>query len=151
MEMIDYRVLQPQLYEAMHAVQERIDASGLDPQLVEIVKLRASQLNGCAFCVNLHTTSARDAGVDDRRLHMVAAWRHANSFTDPERAALRWCEELTTLRDGAPAVDARAELQRHFDEEQVVALTWAVAVINAWNRVAVSLGRRGGPPAPVPT
>jgi AhpD family alkylhydroperoxidase len=150
MEMIDYRALQPQLYEAMHGVQEEIDASGLDSQLLEIVKLRASQINGCAFCVNLHTTSARDAGVDDQRLHMVSAWMHANSFTARERTALRWCEEVTRLSDAAPSADAVAELQRHFNDEQIVALTWAVAVINAWNRVAVSLGRRGGPPAPVP-
>jgi AhpD family alkylhydroperoxidase len=147
-EVIDYKGLAPGLYEAMLALQQQIDSSGADKALLELVKLRASQINGCSFCVNMHANAARAAGVDDRRLHMVAAWRHSNTFTEPERAALRWSEELTRLSDGSPSPDALAELREHFGDEHVVALTWAVAAINSWNRMAVSLGQRGGPPAP---
>jgi AhpD family alkylhydroperoxidase len=143
--MIDYRKVQPQLYEAMHHLQREIDASGFEPRLLEIVKLRASQINGCSFCVNLHTNSARARGESDARLHMVSAWRHARSFTPAERASLRWCEEITRQADAAPSDDALEELRMHFSEEQIVALTWAVAAINAWNRVAVPLGQLGGP------
>jgi AhpD family alkylhydroperoxidase len=111
-----------------------------------MVKLRASQINGCSFCVNMHANSARARGETDARLHMVSAWRHARSFTPAERAALRWCEEITRQASDAPSDAALEELQEHFGEEQVVALTWAVAAINAWNRIAVPLGQTGGPP-----
>lgn len=143
--MIDYRRIQPQLYEAMHHLQGAIDDAGIEPGLLEIVKLRASQINGCSFCVSMHTNTARGAGQSDAKLHMVSAWRHARSFTPAERAALRWCEEITRQASGGPSEEAREELARHFDQAGIVALTWAVAAINAWNRVAVPLGRDGGP------
>lgn len=143
--MINYRTIQPQLYEAMHHLQQAIDESGVEPRLLEIVKLRASQINGCSFCVNMHANSARAKGESDARLHMVSAWGHARSFTAPERAALRWCEEITRQASAAPSDEARAEMQAHFSEEQIVALTWAIAAINAWNRIAVPLGQLGGP------
>jgi AhpD family alkylhydroperoxidase len=145
---IDYRAVQPQLYEAMHGLQERIDGGELEPGLLEMVRLRASQINGCSFCVNLHSNAAREAGESDARLHMVAAWQHARSFTARERAALRWCETITRLADAQPTGEALAELRQHFTDAEIVTLTWAVAAINAWNRVAVPLGRLGGPPAP---
>jgi AhpD family alkylhydroperoxidase len=143
--MINYRTLHPELYEAMHHLQRGIDDSGLDTRLLEILKLRASQINGCAFCVNMHAQSARDRGESDTRLHLVSAWRHARSFTPTERAALRWCEEITRQASGPPSGEALYELQEHFSEEQIVALTWAIAAINAWNRIAVPLGQLGGP------
>ena len=145
---IDYRAVQPDLYEAMHGLQERVDGGDLEQGLLEMVRLRVSQLNGCSFCVNLHANAAREAGESDARLHMVAAWRHARSLTPRERAALRWCEMLTGLAL-APATDEPlAELREHFSDPEIVTLTWAVAAINAWNRIAVPLGRRAGPPAP---
>lgn len=145
---IDYRAIQPDLYEAMHGLQERIDDGNLEPGLLEMVRLRASQINGCSFCVNLHANAAREGGESDARLHMVAAWRHARSFTARERAALRWCETLTGLAE-APAFDEPlAELREHFTDPEIVTLTWAVAAINVWNRIAVPLGRPAGPPAP---
>jgi AhpD family alkylhydroperoxidase len=145
---IDYRALQPELYQAMHGLQEAVDTSGMEPGLLEMVKLRASQINGCSFCVNLHATTAREAGVSDQRLHMVSAWRYARSFTPAEKAALGWCETLTRLGNGEPPGDARKELSAHFSDEQIVALTWAIAAINAWNRVAVGHGQHGGPAPP---
>jgi AhpD family alkylhydroperoxidase len=145
--MIDYRSIQPRLYEAMHHLQAEIDSSGFEPRLLEIVKLRASQINGCSFCVNMHADSARSRGESDARLHMVSAWRHSRTFTPTERAALRWCEEITRQASAAPSEEALEELRQHFDEDQIVALTWAVAAINAWNRMAVPLGKLGGPAA----
>jgi alkylhydroperoxidase family enzyme len=96
----------------------------------------------------MHSNAAREAGESDARLHMVAAWQHARSFTARERAALRWCETITRLADAQPTGEAFAELHQHFTDAEIVTLTWAVAAINAWNRVAVPLGRLGGPAAP---
>lgn len=144
--MIDYRRIQPRLYEAMHHLQGEIDGSGIEPRLLEMVKLRASQINGCSFCVNMHAESARSRGESDARLHMVSAWHHSRSFTAAERAALRWCEEITRQASAPPSDDALEELRDYFDEDQIVAITWAVAAINAWNRIAVPLGQLGGPP-----
>jgi AhpD family alkylhydroperoxidase len=145
---IDYRAIQPDLYEAMHGLQERIDDGDLEQGLLEMVRLRASQINGCSFCVNLHASAAREAGEPDARLHMVAAWRHARSFTARERAALGWCETLTGLAEAPAFGEPLAELREHFSDPEIVTLTWAVAAINAWNRIAVPLGRPAGPPAP---
>ena len=145
---IDYRAVQPDLYDAMHGLQERVDGGDLEQGLLEMVRLRASQINGCSFCVNLHANAAREVGESDARLHMVAAWRHARSFTARERAALRWCETLTGLAQASATDDALAELREQFSDPEIVTLTWAVAAINAWNRIAVPLGRPAGPPAP---
>jgi AhpD family alkylhydroperoxidase len=146
MAMINYRRIQPQLYEAMHHLQGEIDNSGFEPRLLEMVKLRASQINGCSFCVNMHADAARSRGESDARLHMVSAWHHSRSFTPAERAAFRWTEEITHQASGAPSEEALTELREHFAEDQIVALTWAVAAINGWNRIAVPLGQLGGPP-----
>lgn len=128
----------------MHKFQEAVDAAQVDARLVEILRLRASQINGCSFCVNLHSSAARDAGESDERLAIVATWKNANSFSPRERAALRWFETVTRIAD-SPAEDALAELHEYFDLDEVVSLTWAAAAINAWNRVSVSLGHHGGP------
>jgi len=141
---IDYRRTKPELFEAMHRFQAAVDAAQLDPRLVEMGRLRASQINGCSFCVNLHSSAARAAGESDERLHMVSAWRNADSFSPRERAMLRWFEAVTLI-DEEPVDGALAELAEHFSIDDVVALTWAAAAINAWNRVSVALGHRGGP------
>ena len=148
---IDYRSHKPELYQAMHELQERLDGSGIDRALLEMLKLRASQINGCSFCVQLHSSEARRQGVPDERLHMVAAWRYANSFTAAEKAALAWCESITRLSELGPPERELEDLRVHYSDEQIVALTWAVAAINAWNRIAVPLGRHGGPPPPAST
>lgn len=146
---VDYRTVQPQLYEAMRGLQQTIDAAGLEPELMEMVRLRASQINGCSFCVALHSKAALSHGVDDERVHLVSAWREAACFTERERAALGWCEAVTRLADtGAPDSDYAA-LVRHFSDREVVALTWGIAAINSWNRVAVPLRRKGGRPVAV--
>lgn len=141
---IDYRRAKPEVLEAMHRFQSAVDAAQVDPRLVELGRLRASQINGCSFCVNLHSSAARSAGESDERLHMVSAWRNSDSFSPRERAMLRWFEAVTLVADG-PTDEALAELSEHFSVDDVVALTWAAAAINAWNRVSVALGHRGGP------
>jgi AhpD family alkylhydroperoxidase len=147
---VDYRSVQPQLYKGMRQLQDLVDGSGLEPALAEMVRLRASQINGCSFCVELHSKAARALGVDDDRLHQVSTWRESACFTPRERAAIRWCEAVTRLPDtGAPDADYQ-ELTAVFDDQEVVALTWVIAAINAWNRVAVPMRRQGGQPATPP-
>jgi AhpD family alkylhydroperoxidase len=117
-------------------------ASSLDPKLVGLVEIRASQINGCANCLNMHTADARAKGETERRIYLLSAWREAPCYTDRERAALDWTEALTRLSEGQ---DQRREsayqgLQAQFTEEEQVKLTLMVNVINGWNRIAVGFG-----------
>ncbi|MGH2511512.1 MAG: carboxymuconolactone decarboxylase family protein [Candidatus Limnocylindrales bacterium] len=134
---VDYRAVMPEAGQAMRALARVVDSSTLEPPLVELVKLRASQLNGCAHCVDMHTKDARALGEDEQRLHLVAVWREAPCFTPRERAALAWTEDLTLLpRSGA--TDAAYEaMAAQFDSREQVALTVAIVAINGWNRLAV--------------
>jgi len=115
-------------------------ASSLEPSLVALVKIRASQINACANCINLHTTEARAAGETEQRLYLLAAWREANCYTDRERAALGWTEALTRLSEGHMQEEAYEALRAHFTEEEQVKLTLMINVINGWNRLAVGFG-----------
>jgi AhpD family alkylhydroperoxidase len=115
-------------------------ASSLEPSLVALVKIRASQINACANCINLHTTEARAAGETEQRLYLLAAWREANCYTDRERAALGWAEALTRLSEGHTQEEAYEALRAHFTEEEQVKLTLMINVINGWNRLAVGFG-----------
>jgi AhpD family alkylhydroperoxidase len=143
---VDYRTVQPQLYQGMRQLQDVIDSSGIEPALMEMVRLRASQINGCAYCVELHSKAARTHGVEEERILLVSAWREAACFTTRERAAFGWCEAVTKLAEtGAPDA-AYDELTASFGDQQVVALTWVIAAINAWNRIAVPMRRKGGRP-----
>jgi len=118
--------------------------STLDPQLIELVKLRASQVNGCARCVEMHTKDARAIGEDQERLDLVAVWPEAGCFSPAERAALGWCEALTDIAHRGAPDDAYTEVAAHFEPEQLVALTLAVAAINAWNRLNIGFGIPAG-------
>jgi AhpD family alkylhydroperoxidase len=110
----------------------------LDPRLIELVEVRASQLNGCDHCLELHTTRARALGESDDRLHLVAAWREASCFTEGERAALRWTEELTLLAERDVPDELYLEMRRHYNEDELCHLTLAIVTINGWNRLAVA-------------
>jgi AhpD family alkylhydroperoxidase len=123
-------------YRAMVAFDQAIT---LDPALRELVKLRASVLNGCAFCVDMHTTEAREAGEGDRRLAAVAAWRHAPFFTARERAALALTDAATRLGDEGVPDEIWDEARAHFSPDELGNLVWAIAAINSWNRLAVTL------------
>jgi AhpD family alkylhydroperoxidase len=126
----------------------------LEPGLLELVKMRSSQLNGCAYCLDMHSKDARARGESEQRLHVLAAWREAPFYSARERAALAWCEALTLLpQTGAPD-DVYAQVREQFDDEEIVALTLAVVAINGWNRFAVGLrspvGDYVSPHAPTP-
>lgn len=131
--------LAPKAVAALEALDASVARAGLDPALVELVKIRVSQVNGCAFCLRLHVAWARAAGVPDGKIDTVATWREAGTFTPRETAALAWAEALTLLpAEGAP--DATyAALREHFDEAESAFLTIAVGTINQWNRIAVGL------------
>jgi AhpD family alkylhydroperoxidase len=134
---LDYYNVAPKLMRAMLGMENACKASGLDPHLYELVKIRASQINGCAYCLHMHTTDARKAGESEMRLYLVSAWRESSLYTPAERAALAWTESLTLIsQTGAPDADYEA-LKEHFSEHEIVALTMLITTINAWNRLAV--------------
>jgi AhpD family alkylhydroperoxidase len=134
---LDYRAALPDATHALSSLERVVDSSTLEPTLRELVRLRASQINGCAYCVDMHTKDAIASGEDQQRLHRVAVWRESPGFTPRERAALSWTESLTLIaQSGAPA-DVYEEMAAQFDAAEQVALTLAIVAINGWNRLAV--------------
>ena len=115
-------------------------AANFDPALGELVKLRASQINCCANCINLHVLEAKEKGETDQRLFLLPAWREAPGYSDRERAALAWTEALTRLSEGDAHTDAYKSLKTHFSDEEQVKLTMTINIINGWNRIAVGFG-----------
>lgn len=115
-------------------------AASLEPSLIELVKIRASQINGCANCINMHTAEARAKGETEQRIYLLSAWREAPCYTDRERAALGWTEALTRLSEGHTHQAVREALKAQFNEEEQVKLTLMINVINGWNRIAVGFG-----------
>ncbi|WGS42007.1 carboxymuconolactone decarboxylase family protein [Burkholderia sp. JSH-S8] len=114
--------------------------ASLEPTLIELVKIRASQINACANCINMHTVEARANGETEQRLYLLSAWREAPCYTERERAALGWTDALTRLSEGHAHADAYEALNAHFTEEEQVKLTLMINVINGWNRLAVGFG-----------
>ncbi|EJO91471.1 alkylhydroperoxidase [Ectopseudomonas mendocina DLHK] len=127
----------PQAYKAMLGLEAVLEQSGLELPLLELVRLRASQLNGCAYCVQMHANDARRGGASEARLQTVCVWRESAHFSARERAALAWTESLTRLSSQHPSDAEYAELGEHFDDAEIANLTLAVATINAWNRFGV--------------
>jgi AhpD family alkylhydroperoxidase len=137
---IDHRKQFPAGAQAMAGLERAVRGAGLEPGLLELVRIRASQINGCAYCLAMHNRDARAHGEHQTRLDTVAAWREAPFFTARERAALAWCEALTELpRTGAPDTDFAA-VEAVFSPAETAALTFAIVAINGWNRLAVGLG-----------
>lgn len=134
---VDYRHVLPDASRAMIELEHVVEASSLDPKLRELIKLRASQMNGCAYCVDMHTKDATAIGEDPQRLHLVAVWREAPVFSPRERAALAWTEALTLLPETGAPDDVYDEVARQFTPTEQVALTLAIVAINGWNRLAV--------------
>src|SRR3954470_6652399 len=124
---------------------ELAEAANFDPKLTELVKLRASQINGRANCINLHATEAREAGETEQRIYLLPAWREAPCYTDRERAALEWTEALTRLSEGLALGSAYEILAAQFTEEERVKLTITINMINGWNRLAVGFGMFADP------
>jgi len=129
----------PELMKKWTALSTII-VSSLDPALKELVLIRASQINGCANCINMHTEEARAKGETEQRIYLLSAWQDAPCYTDPERAALGWTEALTRLSEGHEHARAYEALKEQFTEEEQVKLTLLITVINGWNRISVGFG-----------
>ncbi len=136
---IDFTKVSPDAYKAMAPLQAYVDKSGLDHKLLSLIKIRASQINGCAYCIAMHTRDARKIGETDERMHLLDAWREAPIYTAREQAALAWTEALTLLTDGHVPDAVFEQVRRQFSEKEIVDLTLAVVAINGWNRIAISL------------
>jgi len=134
-------------YKAMMALEAYLRDSGLDHPLLHMIKLRASQINGCAYCIDMHWKDARAAGDSEQRLYGLDAWRESPYYTDRERAALEWTEALTniTAPGNSHVPDAVYDAVRgHFSDKELADLTWAVGAINAWNRIAIAFRSEPG-------
>lgn len=134
---IDYRA-RPEIFQAMRALGSAVRQGPLEPSLVDLIEIRASQLNGCAHCLEMHTQDATARGESNERLNLVVAWREAPWFTERERAALLWCEQLTLLADNDVADDVYESVSSVFSDDELCALTLAVVAINGWNRFGVA-------------
>ena len=135
---INYGKVAPGVRKAMMGLETYANNSGLERSLLDLVRLRASQINGCAYCIDMHTKDARAAGETEQRLYELNAWRETPFYTDRERAALAWTEAVTLISQTHVPDDVYEEARRHFSEEELVNLTMAVITINGWNRLAIS-------------
>jgi AhpD family alkylhydroperoxidase len=124
--------------QAMLALQAAVDKSGLDPALVDLVKMRTSQINGCAVCLNMHFADAKKRGESDQRLYLLDAWRESPVYTDRERAALAWTEAVTLVTEGHVPDDVFAQAREQFSETELANLTLGVVAINGWNRFNIA-------------
>ena len=141
---IDYKKVSPGAFQAMLGLEKHAHQAGIEPALLELVKTRVSQLNGCAYCLDMHTKEARAAGETEQRLYLVAAWHEAALFSPRERAALAWAEAVTLLAGRGVSDEAYEAARREFDEQTLVDLTLVIVAINGWNRLAVSFGTEAG-------
>jgi AhpD family alkylhydroperoxidase len=134
---IEFHKVSPAAANAMLALQNYVNGCGLPHSLLELVKLRTSQINGCAYCIDMHTKDARAAGESEQRLYMLSAWREAPFYSDRERAALQWAESVTLLSETNVPDEDYAQARAHFSEEELVNLSMAIVAINGWNRLCV--------------
>jgi AhpD family alkylhydroperoxidase len=141
---MEYRKVAPAAFKAMSSLEAYLRESGFDKTLLHAIKLRASQMNGCAYCIDMHWKDARAAGESEQRLYGLDAWREAPYYSDRERAAFEWTEALTNITDGHVPDTVYDTVRGHFSEKELVDLTWAVAAINAWNRVAIAFRSEAG-------
>ena len=143
-ERLNYAKAFPEGIHAMRQMERALRACGLDAALIELVKTRASQLNGCAFCIDMHTKDARAGGETEQRLYALSAWRETPFFTPRERAALAWTEAVTNIQQGHIGDDVYEQALREFGEADLVKLTLAITQINAWNRIAIAFRAEPG-------
>jgi AhpD family alkylhydroperoxidase len=142
-ERVSIHDIDPSAYEAVQGLEHYVRAGDLEPRLLELVRIRASQINGCAYCLDMHHHDARAAGEDQRRLDVLSAWGEVPElFTAREAAGLALTEAVTRISDGGVSDRVWDDVAMHFDEKQVVRLLLAIATINVWNRLAVSVHQR---------
>lgn len=135
---IDYQAAGPQALQAMLGLEGAVRKSGLEAPLLDLVRMRSSQINGCAYCIDMHSKDARTEGETEQRLYALSAWRETPFFTERERAALAWTEALTLISESDVSDELFAETRKQFSESEIVALTLAIVAINGWNRFAIS-------------
>jgi AhpD family alkylhydroperoxidase len=143
-ERLNYAKAFPEGVHAVLNLEKTIRAGGLEPSLLELVKTRASQLNGCAYCIDMHTKDARAAGETEQRLYALSAWRDTPFFTPRERAALAWTEALTNIQQGHASDEVYEQARKEFDEAELMKLTLAITQINTWNRIAIAFRTEPG-------
>ncbi len=141
---LDYAKVAPEGYKAMLALENYIKHCGLEPSLLELFKTRASQINGCAFCLDMHTKDARARGETEQRLYTLSAWEETPFFSERERAALAWTEAVTRVADTHVPDTAYEQARSHFTEKELVDLTLAIATINGWNRLSIAFRKVAG-------
>ncbi|CDM65856.1 carboxymuconolactone decarboxylase family protein [Pyrinomonas methylaliphatogenes] len=135
---IRYDEIAPGALQAMRQLEKYVRESGLERSLLELVKIRVSQINGCAFCIDMHAKDARAKGESEQRIYLLDAWREAPFYTERERAALEWAEAVTLITHGHVPDDVFERVRRQFSERELIDLTMAVVAINGWNRLAIS-------------
>lgn len=141
---LNYAKAYPEGAHALLNLGKVVADNGLEPGLKELVKIRASQMNGCAFCLDMHTKDARAGGETEQRIYLLDAWRESPFYTPRERAALAWTEALTNIQQGHVPDEVYAEARSQFDEAELVKLTMTVTLINAWNRIAIAFRAEAG-------
>src|SRR5262245_4154470 len=134
----DYLRAAPGVYKAMTGLEQYLHDCGLEESLLHLIKLRASQINGCAYCLDMHSKDLRAAGETEQRLYSLDAWRECPYYTERERAALAWTEAVTLIADDHAPDAVHQEVRAHFSERELADLTLAVATINAWNRLSIA-------------
>jgi AhpD family alkylhydroperoxidase len=139
-----YAIAAPEARKAMFQLQEYINNSGLEKSLLHLVDMRASQINGCAFCLDMHAKDARAAGESEQRLYMLSAWREAPFYSERERAALEWTEAVTLVANDHVPDEVYERVRPHFTDEEMTNLTLAICVINSWNRLNVAFRTPAG-------
>jgi AhpD family alkylhydroperoxidase len=135
---IDYQKVAREPLHSLLAIERYLAASGIDPKLLLLIKFRASQINGCAYCIDMHSKDARAAGETEQRLYELDAWRETPFYSERERAALEWTEALTLISQTHAPDDVFERVSAHFSEKEIVDLTYAISMINTWNRIAIS-------------
>ena len=141
---IDFLRVSPRAVQAMQGVQSYVNNSGLEHSLLELVKMRASQINHCAYCLDMHSKDMRAAGETEQRIYLLSAWREAPFYSERERAALEWTEALTLISETEAPDSSYAIVREHFSEEEIVNLSLAIVAINGWNRLCVGLRAEAG-------
>ncbi|MCO6495742.1 MAG: carboxymuconolactone decarboxylase family protein [Bacteroidetes bacterium] len=144
MRRLNYGAVDPAAMKAMMGLEEYAHHSGIEASLFELIKTRASQINGCAYCLDMHTKDARQAGETEQRLYCLPAWRETNFYTERERAALEWTESVTLISQNHVPDSIYNSVKKHFTDKEMVALTMIVIAINGWNRLAISFRTEAG-------
>lgn len=137
---INIQQVNPEAYTAMYGMEKLVRDSSLEKTIIELVKIRASQINGCAFCINMHTKDARSQGETEQRIYALSAWRDTPYFTEKEQAALALTEAVTLISTNHVPADVYQEAAKHYDSKALSELIMAIITINSWNRIAISTG-----------